>query len=84
MYESLLNRIDAISASLGLIRESAKTKKGVNPWGYTNGKGVAVKEERELEVLEKPEFSRRSSSFESDVTIMEKKAVGAFCKIHRL
>jgi hypothetical protein len=37
MYEAILGRIDAVSASVGLLREEAKVRKGVNPWEYAGG-----------------------------------------------
>jgi len=70
--EAIFARIDAISASLGLLRESARVKKGINPWGYTNG---AKEEKREFEMLEKAE---RGGSFESDTTLGEKERRGEF------
>jgi len=37
MYETILGRIDAVAASLGLIRENQRVRQGVNPWGYAGG-----------------------------------------------
>jgi hypothetical protein len=37
MYEVILGRIDAVAASLGLIRENQRVRHGVNPWGYAGG-----------------------------------------------
>jgi hypothetical protein len=37
MYETILGSIDAVAASLGLIRENQRVRQGVNPWGYAGG-----------------------------------------------
>lgn len=37
MYEAILGRIDAVAASLGLIRENQRVRQGANPWGYAGG-----------------------------------------------
>jgi hypothetical protein len=47
MYEAILGRIDAVSASVGLLREEAKIRRGVNPWGYAGGKVEGEKESRD-------------------------------------
>ncbi len=51
MFERILMSIDAVSASLGLLRPEAKARPGVNPWGYAGGH----------EMVEKP----RGQSFSS-------------------
>jgi hypothetical protein len=37
MYETILGKIDAVAASLDLIRENQRVRQGVNPWGYAGG-----------------------------------------------
>lgn len=77
MYELILSHVDALSASLGLLRKSHQTRKGVNPWGYTNGSALATGvfgeegegEWRELEVLEKGTWSSRSSLDSTDGSV---------------
>jgi hypothetical protein len=37
MYEAILGILDAVAASLGLIRENQRVRQGINPWGYSGG-----------------------------------------------
>lgn len=77
--DAILGRFDAITASLGLLRDSVKMKKGTNTRSGRLSKETE-EEGRELDVLEKPEY-RRTDSFDSDVsevTIVGKDTAGAF------
>jgi len=70
MPYAILAHFDSLASSLGLLRESAKTKKGQNPWGYAGGKSPKD-EPKEFEMFEKPSYSRASSmeSVGSGITI---------------
>jgi hypothetical protein len=61
MY-SFFSSIDSLASSLGLLRESAKTKKGHSPWNQSpKSKSPKGKEVREFEMFETPSYSRASS-----------------------
>jgi hypothetical protein len=60
MAYSILARLDSVASSLGLLRESARMKKGNNPWGYAGGRSDK-QEPKGLEMGEKPSYSRASS-----------------------
>jgi hypothetical protein len=73
MYETILSRLDALSASLGLGPESQRVRSGNNPWGYsgevqeeTSRKGEKAKE------VHKKEADSDVESFESTFTMVEK------------
>jgi hypothetical protein len=77
MYGTILSHLDAVAASMGLLRESARTKKGRNPWGYAGGSKSIKREDkgmREFEMFEKPSYSRASSmeSIGSGITLAGK------------
>jgi hypothetical protein len=76
MYEKILGRIDAWSASLGLARESQHVRPGENPWAYSGG----TKEETSLkggiaEDLHKKETESDVESVESTFKMVEKTEV---------
>jgi len=76
MYETILSKLDALSTSLGMIRESQKLRPGENPWGYSGG--VREEESREKEravgLLEK-EATSDVESVETTFTMVEKSEV---------
>jgi len=74
MYETILGRIDALSASLGLARESQRVRPGHNPWGYSGGEASQKGEEVEEE-LQRKEAKSDVESVESTFTIVEKTEV---------
>jgi len=90
MYELLLSRLDSVAASLGLLRASARVKKGVNPWGYSNGegsrspRGSTSEMDREGEEMMEMEMdlgrkgSWESGSTECGVVVVEKGDRGVF------
>ena len=61
MYEAILGRIDAASASVGLLREEAKVRKGVNPWGYA-GDSSSSSTSTAVQVQEKGRVSCESGA----------------------
>jgi hypothetical protein len=75
MYETILGKIDAVAAFLGILRKEQRTRPGVNPWGYTNG----AREERDTEKettdteLEKEPRGPKSSFESTAATLVEKK-----------
>jgi hypothetical protein len=76
MYETILGRIDALSAALGMIRESQRVLPGHNPWGYSGGvqKQTSEKAEKAKE-LHKKEADSEVESVESTFTMVEKTEV---------
>jgi hypothetical protein len=79
MYEAILSRIDALTASLGLSPEGQRVRSGENPWGYTGG---IVEESshkgRKEEVRHKKvaESESDGESVESTFTMVEKTELG--------
>ena len=61
MYEAILGRIDAVSASIGLLRAEAKVRKGANPWGYAGG-SASSSTSNPIEVQEKERTSSESEA----------------------
>lgn len=59
MYLVILERVDAVSAKLGLLREEARVRKGVNPWSYAGGSSSSVTV-RDFEMQEKQRLSSES------------------------
>jgi len=76
MYETILGRLDALSASLSMIRESQKVRTGENPWGYSGGvrKESSREEEKAVDLLEKNAASD-VGSVASTFTAVEKSEV---------
>jgi len=77
MYETILGKLDALSASFGMIRESQKVRPGDNPWGYSGGvrEETSRESEKAVELLEK-EATSDVESVESSFTVVEKSGVG--------
>jgi len=77
MYETILSRLNALSASFGMIRESQKVRPGDNPWGYSGGVRDETLREREkvVKLLEK-EATSDIKWVESTSTMVEKPEVG--------
>jgi hypothetical protein len=71
MYEAILSRIDALSASLGLGPESQRVRSGNNPWGYSGGQEASRKGEKAEEVHKKDADSD-VGSVDSTFTMVEK------------
>lgn len=75
MYETILGKIDALSASLGFARESQRVRPGENPWNYS---GAAQEEPlRQGENAEEHKKAAESDveSVESTFTMVEKTEV---------
>jgi len=66
MYLVILARIDAVSAKLGLLREEARVRKGVNPWGYAGGSSSSVVV-KDFEMQEKERLSSESGASRLEV-----------------
>ena len=75
MYETVLGRIDAISASLGLVRESQRVRPGHNPWGYSGGQETSLKGEKAQDELDKKAAESDVESAETTFTMVEKTEV---------
>ena len=75
MYEAILGRIDGLSASLGMVRESQRVRPGHNPWGYSGGapEGNSRKGENQEEAHKKE--TSDVESVESTFTMVEKTEV---------
>jgi len=72
MYETILGRIDALSSSFGLARESQRVRPGHNPWGYSGGEETSRKGEEAKEELDKKEGESDVESAKSTFTMVEK------------
>jgi hypothetical protein len=79
MYEAILGKIDAVAASLGLIRENQRVRQGVNPWGYAGGTRedsssvqVQVNRGEKKEVLVHEGAGNQKGSMESSAPMTEK------------
>jgi sulfate adenylyltransferase subunit 1 (EFTu-like GTPase family) len=77
MYELILSKVDALSASLGLGQEDRRVRQGDNPWGYSGGaqEGTLRKGEEEEEHLKEGKESDVKSVY-STSTMVEKTEVG--------
>lgn len=77
MYEAILNKIDALTASLGLSPDGQRVRSGENPWGYTGGivEETSHKEGKEEERHKKAAESD-GESVESTFTMVEKTELG--------
>lgn len=67
MYESVLGKVDAMAAALGLGRESHRVLPGENPWGYSGGL------EQTHSSMQEEETSL-SSSIEKNQTVEDRSA----------
>jgi len=67
MYETILGSLDGMAASLGLLRESARARSGVNPWGYNGGMKTQIPER--TKVVKSEEKGRASE--ESAATFVD-------------
>jgi len=72
MYETILGRIDTLSASLGLARESQWVRPGENPWGYSGAKEETSLKGGNAECLHKKEAESDVESVESTFTMVDK------------
>ena len=73
MYETILGKIDALSASLGLIRKSQQIQPGENPWNYAGGARSEISRNGEKsEGQPGTGTNSDSESFESSFTMVEK------------
>jgi len=77
MYEAILGRIDAMAASLGLIRENQRVRQADNPWGYAGDtredtSSVQVNSREKKEVLVHEGARNEKGLMESNVFMIEK------------
>jgi hypothetical protein len=77
MYETILGKIDALSASLGMIRQNQRTRPGENPWRYSGGAdGETLRKGEQAAELQEKVSNGDVESVESTSKMLEKSEVG--------
>jgi len=77
MYETILGKIDELSASLGLIRKSQQIQPGENPWNYAGGaRSETSRNGEKSEGQLRTATNSDSESVESTFTMVEKTELG--------